>query len=74
LRGLISFPVLDWNGIALKDLIHNRHHVGAETWPAFTAITGLSLYGREIVVVGFGRVGRACSDIPHNSRPESLAR
>jgi adenosylhomocysteinase len=58
LAGLeIPFPVLDWNGIALKDLIHNRHHVGAETWPAFTAITGLSLYGREIVVVGFGPVG-----------------
>lgn len=59
LAGLeIPFPVLDWNGIALKDLIHNRHHVGAETWPAFTAITGLSLYGREIVVVGFGPVGK----------------
>ena len=36
LEGLeIPFPVLDWNGIALKDLIHNRHHVGVETWPAF---------------------------------------
>jgi adenosylhomocysteinase len=59
LAGLdIPFPVLDWNGIALKDLIHNRHHVGAETWPAFTAITGLSLYGREVVVVGFGPVGQ----------------
>jgi adenosylhomocysteinase len=59
LAGLeLSFPVLDWNGIALKDLVHNRHHVGAETWPAFTAITGLSLYGREIVVLGFGPVGQ----------------
>ena len=59
LAGLdIPFPVLDWNGIALKDLIHNRHHVGVETWPAFMAITGLSLYGREIVVVGFGPVGQ----------------
>ncbi len=54
----VPFPVLDWNGIPLKDLIHNRHHVGAETWPAFTAITGLSLFGREIVVVGFGSVGQ----------------
>jgi adenosylhomocysteinase len=54
----VPFPVLDWNGIALKDLIHNRHHVGAETWPAFAAITNLSLYGREIVVVGFGPVGQ----------------
>jgi len=59
LEGLeIPFPVLDWNGIALKDLIHNRHHVGVETWPAFTAITGLALYGREVVVVGFGPVGQ----------------
>jgi adenosylhomocysteinase len=54
----IRFPVLDWNSIALKDLIHNRHHVGVETWPAFTAITGLALYGREVVVVGFGPVGQ----------------
>ena len=54
----IPFPVLDWNGIALKELIHNRHHVGAETWPAFAAITGLSVYGREVVVVGFGPVGQ----------------
>ena len=59
LAGLdIDFPVLDWNGITLKDLIHNRHHVGLETWPAFAAITGLALYGREVVVVGFGPVGQ----------------
>jgi adenosylhomocysteinase len=32
--------------------------VGVETWPAFTAITGLALYGREVVVVGFGPVGQ----------------
>jgi len=50
--------VLDWNGIALKELIHNRHHVGVETWPAFSAITGLALFGREVVVVGFGPVGQ----------------
>src|SRR5918995_2741059 len=63
LAGLeIPFPVLDWNGIALKDLVHNRHHVGAETWPVFTAITNLSLYGREIVVVGFGPVGQGVAE------------
>lgn len=59
LAGLdIPFPVLDWNGIALKNLVHNRHHVGVETWPAFTSITGLALYGREVVVIGFGPVGQ----------------
>lgn len=59
----VPFPVLDWNGIALKELIHNRHHVGLESWPAFTTITGLSLYGREVVVVGYGPVGQGVADL-----------
>ena len=64
LAGLdVPFPVLDWNGIALKELIHNRHHVGYETWPAFMAITGLGLYGREVVVVGFGPVGQGVAQL-----------
>jgi adenosylhomocysteinase len=66
LAGLdIPFPVLDWNGIPLKELIHNRHHVGAETWPAFSAITGLSLFGREVVVIGFGPVGQGVAARAH---------
>jgi adenosylhomocysteinase len=59
LAGLqIPFPVFDWNGIALKDRLHNRHHVGLEAWPAFCDITGLALHGRSVLVVGFGPVGR----------------
>lgn len=58
----LSFPVFDWNGIALKDAIHNRYHVGEETWPAFGGITGLSLFGRRILVVGFGPVGRGVAE------------
>jgi adenosylhomocysteinase len=58
----LTFPVFDWNGIALKDAIENRFHVGAETWPAFDAITGLSLFGRRILVVGFGPVGRGVAE------------
>jgi adenosylhomocysteinase len=27
----LPFPVFDWNGIPLKDRIHNRHHVGIDT-------------------------------------------
>jgi adenosylhomocysteinase len=54
----LPFPVLNWNGITLKDRIHNRHHVGLEAWSSFTAITGLALYGRSVLVVGFGTVGR----------------
>jgi adenosylhomocysteinase len=58
----LHFPVFDWNGIALKDAIENRFHVGAETWPAFEGITGLSLFGRKILVVGFGPVGRGVAE------------
>lgn len=59
LAGLeIPFPVYNWNDIALKDRIHNRHHVGLTAWPAFSAVTGLALYGRSVLVVGFGPVGR----------------
>ncbi len=54
----IPFPVFDWNTIPLKDRLHNRHHVGLTAWPAFSAITGLALHGRSVLVVGFGPVGR----------------
>jgi adenosylhomocysteinase len=58
----VTFPVFDWNGIALKDALHNRFHVGEETWPAFDGITGLSLFGRRVLVVGFGPVGRGVAE------------
>jgi len=58
----LRFPVFDWNGIALKDAIHNRFHVGEETWPAFGSITGLSLFGCRVLVVGFGPVGRGVAE------------
>jgi adenosylhomocysteinase len=54
----VPFPVFDWNGIPLKDRIHNRHHVGIQAWPAISDITGLAPYGRTVLVVGFGPVGR----------------
>ena len=58
----LAFPVFDWNGIALKDAIHNRFHVGEETWPAFGSITGLSLFGCRVLFVGFGPVGRGVAE------------
>ncbi|HET7715269.1 MAG TPA: NAD(P)-dependent oxidoreductase [Bauldia sp.] len=58
----LTFPVFDWNGIALKDALHNRFHVGEATWPAFEGITGLSLFGRRVLVVGFGPVGRGVAE------------
>lgn len=54
----IPFPVFNWNSVPLKDRLHNRHHVGLTAWPAFSAITGLALHGRSVLVIGFGPVGR----------------
>lgn len=54
----VPFPVFDWNDIPLKDRLHNRHHVGIQVWPAFSDITGLAIFGRRVLVVGFGPVGR----------------
>ncbi|MGD8485518.1 MAG: adenosylhomocysteinase [Chloroflexota bacterium] len=54
----IPFPVFDWNDIALKDRIHNRYHVGMQAWPVISDITGLAIYGRSVLVVGFGPVGQ----------------
>lgn len=54
----VPFPVFNWNDAALKDRLHNRHHVGLEVWPAFSDMTGLAIHGRPVLVVGFGPVGQ----------------
>lgn len=55
---VLPFPVFNWNDAELKNRIHNRHHVGMEVWPMFSALTGLGIHGRLVLVIGFGPVGR----------------
>jgi adenosylhomocysteinase len=57
----LPFPVFDWNSIPLKDL-HNRFHVGDTVWPAFNYVTGMGLYGRRVLVVGCGPVGKGIAE------------
>ncbi len=57
----LPFPVFDWNSIPLKDL-HNRYHVGDTVWPAFSQLTGMGLYGRRVLVVGCGPVGKGIAE------------
>ncbi len=67
LEGLdCTFPVFNWNDIALKDCLHNRYHVGYETWPVFYQLTGMSLFLRTVLVVGFGNVGRGVAEVAKN--------
>jgi adenosylhomocysteinase len=53
----LPFPVFDWNSIPLKDLL-NRFHVGNDVWPAFSHVTGMGLFGRRVLVLGCGPVGK----------------
>jgi adenosylhomocysteinase len=62
----LPFPVFDWNSIPLKDL-HNRYHVGDNVWPAFNHVTHMSLYGKRVLVIGFGPVGKGIAERAHDS-------
>lgn len=62
----LDFPVFNWNDIAIKDRLHNRHHVAQEMWPVFSNVTGLALYGRTVLVIGFGPVGRGVAERARN--------
>ena len=58
----LPFPVFDWNSIPLKDRLENRFHVGEGVWPAFSYVTGLSLFGRRVLVIGYGPVGKGIAE------------
>ena len=57
----LPFPVFDWNSIPLKDL-HNRFHVGDSIWPTFNHVTKMGLFGRRVLVVGQGPVGKGIAE------------
>jgi adenosylhomocysteinase len=58
----LPFPVFDWNSIPLKDRLENRFHVGNEVWPVFSEVTSMSLFGRSVLVVGYGPVGKGIAE------------
>ncbi len=62
----LPFPVFDWNSIPLKELLHNRFHVGDSIWPAFSHLTQMSLFGRRVLVVGHGPVGKGIAERARN--------
>lgn len=62
----LPFPVFDWNSIPLKARIENRFHVGDGVWPAFSHVTSLSLFGRRVLVIGYGPVGKGIAERARN--------
>ncbi len=61
----LPFPIFNWNNIPLKNL-HNRYHVGDTVWPAFNSVTGMSLFGRRVLVIGYGPVGQGIAERARN--------
>ena len=63
IRGLdLSYPIFDWDSVPIKQGLHNRHLVGLMAANTFLNVTGLSLYGKTVLVVGYGPVGRGVAD------------
>lgn len=58
----LPFPVFEWNSIPLKDNFENRFHVGDGIWTAFTIVTGIGLFGKHVLVVGYGPVGKGIAE------------
>jgi adenosylhomocysteinase len=58
----LAYPVFDWDSVSIKQGLHNRHLVGLMAANTFLNVTGLSLYGRTVLVVGYGPVGRGAAE------------
>lgn len=58
----LAYPIFDWDGVPIKQGLHNRHLVGLMAANTFLNVTGLSLYGKTALVVGYGPVGRGVAD------------
>ncbi len=58
----LAYPVFNWDEVPIKQGLHNRHLVGLVAANTFLNVTGLSLYGKTVLVVGYGPVGRGVAD------------
>ena len=62
----LAYPVFNWDEAPIKQGLHNRHLVGLMAMNTFLNVTGLSLYGKTVLVVGYGPVGRGAADAARN--------
>lgn len=58
----LSYPIFNWDDIPIKQGLHNRHLVGLIAINTLLNVTNLSLYGKKILLVGYGPVGRGVAD------------
>jgi len=63
LRALrLPVPVFNWDGMTLKQGLHNRYLVGLMVWHTFIEVTRLTLFGRRVAVIGYGLVGQGIAE------------
>jgi adenosylhomocysteinase len=58
----LRYPVFDWDAVPIKQGLHNQHLVGLMALNTFLDVTGLSVYGKTVLVLGYGPVGRGVAD------------
>ncbi|MGH9842119.1 MAG: adenosylhomocysteinase, partial [Blastocatellia bacterium] len=58
----LRYPVFNYDDLPIKEGLHNRFMVGLTTWQAFFDRTRLTLHGRQVLVIGYGSVGRGVAD------------
>lgn len=58
----LPVPVFNWDSLTLKQGLHNRHLVGLMVWHTFINVTALTLYGRKVLVIGYGLVGQGIAE------------
>ncbi len=54
----IPFPVFNWDDLEIKQGLHNRYLVGLMVWNTYLNVTHLTLYGRRVLIIGYGLVGQ----------------
>jgi adenosylhomocysteinase len=57
-EGILRFPVIDVNGAYTKHLFDNRYGTGQSALDGILRATNLLLAGKNVVVAGYGWVGR----------------
>ncbi len=57
-----TYPIFNWDDVAVKEGLHNRYMVGITACHAFFNRTRLTFHNKRVLVIGYGLVGRGVCD------------
>lgn len=58
----VTYPIFNWDDLAIKEGIHNRRMVGLVACHAFFEKTRLTFHNKRVLVIGQGLVGQSAAD------------